>query len=171
MLSGRLPENSSEVVIPAHIAANGGVKISVGDTLALSVGNRMSGNQKLSQHDSYQAGEETLVPMTEKIYTVVGICQRPAIEEYAAPGYTLITTEDTAATDSLSVFITLKNSYQVHSYADSLSDNNSYVLNDDVLRFMGLSGEKLVTVLLRPDENDPCNLCKRLPGSAACGAG
>ncbi|MTI54726.1 ABC transporter permease [Geosporobacter ferrireducens] len=148
MLSGRLPENSSEVVIPAHIAANGGVKISVGDTLTLSVGNRMSGDQKLSQHDSYRAGEETLVPTTEKTYTVVGICGRPAIEEYAAPGYTLITTEDTAAADSLTVFITLKNPYQVHSYADSLSDNNSYVLNDDVLRFMGLSGEKMVTVLL-----------------------
>ena len=148
MLSGRLPENGGEVVIPAHIAANGGVKISVGDTLHLSVGNRMSGNQKLSQHESYHAGEETLVPMTEKTYTVVGICQRPAIEEYAAPGYTLITTENPATTDSLSVFITLKNPYQVHSYADSLSGNHSYVLNDDVLRFMGLSGEKLITVLL-----------------------
>ncbi|WP_315119090.1 ABC transporter permease [uncultured Clostridium sp.] len=144
LLSGRLPGNSSEVVIPAHISANGGVKISVGDTLTLSVGNRMSVDQKLSQHDSYCAGEETLVPTTEKTYTVVGICQRPAIEEYAAPGYTLITTEDTAAADSLTVFITLKNPYQVHSYAD----NNSYVLNDDVLRFMGLSGEKMLTVLL-----------------------
>lgn len=57
----------------------------------------MSGDQKLSQHDSYSVGEETLVPTTEKNYTVVGICQRPAIEEYVAPGYTLITTEDTAA--------------------------------------------------------------------------
>lgn len=148
LLSGRLPENSSEVVIPAHIAANGGVKISVADILTLSVSNRVSGNQKLSQHDSYCAGEETLVPTTEKTYTVVGICQRPAIEEYAAPGYTLITTKDTAAADSLTVFITLKNPYQVHSYADSISDNNSYVLNDDVLRFMGLSGEKILTVLL-----------------------
>lgn len=148
LLSGRLPENSSEVVIPAHIAANGGVKISVGDTLTLSVGNRIGGDQKLSQHDSYCAGEEKLVTTTEKTYRVVGICQRPAIEEYAAPGYTLITTEDTAAADSLTVFITLKNPYQVHSYADSISDNYSYVLNDDVLRFMGLSGEKMLTVLL-----------------------
>nr|WP_315024548.1 FtsX-like permease family protein [uncultured Aminipila sp.] len=148
LLSGRLPENSSEVVIPAHIAANGGVKISVGNILTLAVSNRMSGDQKLSQHDPYRVGEETLVPMTEKTYTVVGICGRPAIEEYAAPGYTLITTEDTAAADSRSVFITLKNPYQVHSYADSIPDNNSYVLNDDVLRFMGLSGEKMITVLL-----------------------
>jgi putative ABC transport system permease protein len=148
LLYGRLPENSSEIVIPAHIAANAGVKILVGDTLTLSVGNRMKSGQKLSQHDSYYAGEESLVPTTEKTYTVVGICQRPAIEEYAAPGYTLITIEDTAAADSLSVFITLKNPYQVHSYASSISNRHSYVLNDAVLRFMGLSGERIITVLL-----------------------
>ena len=148
LLSGRLPENSSEVVIPAHIAANGGVKISVGDTLTLPVGNRMRGDQKLSQHDPYNAGEEILVPTTEKTYTVVGICQRPAIEEFTAPGYTLITTEDNAAPDNLTAFITLKNPYQVHSYEDSVSAKAGYVLNDDVLRFMGLSGEKLISVLL-----------------------
>lgn len=148
LLSGRLPQNNREVVIPAHIAANGGVKISVGDTLTLSVGNRMSGDQKLSQHDPYRGGEESLVPATEKVYTVVGICQRPAIEEYAAPGYTLLTTEDRALAESLTVFITLKNPYQVHSYADSIADRGKYVLNDNVLRFMGLSGEKMLTVLL-----------------------
>jgi len=148
LLSGRLPENNSEVLIPAHIAANGGVKISVGETLTLSAGNRMNGDQKLSQHDSYYTGEETLVPTTEKTYTVVGICQRPAIEESAAPGYTLITTEDSAAADNLTVFITLKNPFQVHSYADSLSDNDRYILNDNILRFMGLSGEKMIMVLL-----------------------
>jgi len=148
LLSGRLPKNGSEVVIPAHIAANGGVKISMGDILTLSVGNRMNGNQQLSQHDSYQAGNETLVPIAEKTYQVVGICQRSAIEEYSAPGYTLITTEDISAADSLSLFITLKNPYQIHSYADDISNSDSYVLNDGVLRFMGLSGEKMVTVLL-----------------------
>ena len=148
LLSGRLPENGSEVVIPAHIAANGGVKILVGDTLTLTVGDRISGGQKLSQHEPYRAGKEKLIPATEKSYKVVGICLRPAIEEYAAPGYTLITKEDIAAADSLSVFIALKNPYQIRSYADNLSGNHSYVLNDDVLRFMGLSGEKMVTVLL-----------------------
>ena len=148
LLSGRLPKDSHEVVIPAHIASNGGVKISLGDTLTLPVGSRMKGNQKLSQHDSYSHGDEILVTASERTYTVVGICQRPAIEEYNAPGYTLITTEDTGVQDSLAVFVTLKNPYQVHSYANSISDNYSYVLNDNVLRFMGLSGEKIITSLL-----------------------
>ncbi|MDD3570756.1 MAG: ABC transporter permease, partial [Lachnospiraceae bacterium] len=83
-----------------------------------------------------------------KTYIVVGICQRPSIEEYSAPGYTLITTENKSAADSLSVFVTLKNPYQVHSYVNDVSENNEYVLNDYVLRFMGLSEEKMITVLL-----------------------
>lgn len=148
LISGRLPENSSEVLIPAHIAANGGVNIMVGDTINLAIGERIKGDRKLSQHDAYCAGEEALVSKTEKTYKVVGICQRPAIEEYAAPGYTMITTEDTVPSESYTVFITLKNPYQVHSYIDSISDYYSHVLNDDVLRFMGLSGEKMITILL-----------------------
>ena len=35
ILSGRMPENGSEILVPAHVAANGGVRISVGDTLTL----------------------------------------------------------------------------------------------------------------------------------------
>ncbi|WP_312059482.1 ABC transporter permease [Anaerotignum sp.] len=148
LISGRLPENSGEVLIPAHIAANGGVNIMVGDTINLAIGERIKGDRKLSQHDAYCAGEEALVSKTEKTYKVVGICRRPAIEEYSAPGYTMITTEDTVPSESYTVFITLKNPYQVHSYVDSISDYYSHVLNDDVLRFMGLSGEKMITILL-----------------------
>lgn len=148
LLSGRMPENSSEVLIPAHLASNGGVKLSVGDTITLEVGDRISAGKKLCQHDAYSAGAESFVPSAEKTYTVVGVCQRPAIEEYSAPGYTLITTTDPAAEDSRSVFLTLKNPYRISSYIKGLGDENPYVLNEDVLRYMGLSGEKILTVLL-----------------------
>lgn len=148
LLSGRLPENNSEILIPAHIAANGGVKISVGDTLTLMCGERISQDQKLNQHDPYRNGEEALAAVSEKVYTVTGICQRPTIEEFTAPGYTLITTAEEAPADSLTVFITLANPYQVHSYASTIAEGYSYVLNNEVLRFMGLSGEKLLMVLL-----------------------
>lgn len=145
MLSGRLPENSSEIVIPEHIMTNGGVQIEVGDTLALAVGNRMNDGQMLDQHDAYCAGEETLIAVPKRNYTVVGICQRLAIEEYTAPGYTLITTEDVLAEDSFTAFVTLKNPYKVRSYADDISDDHGVVLNNDVLRFMGISGDMTFT--------------------------
>lgn len=149
LISGRLPENSSEVLVPSHIAAKAGVKISVGDTLTLAVGNRETDGETLTQHDSYRAGEETLVPVTEKTYTVVGICDRPGFEEHSAPGYTLITKADAQdQADRFSLFVTLKNPQQVHAYASGTTGAGSYVFNDDVLRFMGASDNKLFNTLL-----------------------
>ncbi|MVB10274.1 subunit of efflux pump conferring antibiotic resistance [Caprobacter fermentans] len=149
LISGRLPKNSSEVLVPSHIAAKAGVKISVGDTLTLAVGNREAGGKALTQHDSYRTGEETLVPVTKKTYTVVGICDRPGFEEPSAPGYTLITKADTTdKADSFSLFVTLKNPRNVKTYVNSVAESQTYVLNDDVLRFMGVSDNKLFNTLL-----------------------
>ncbi|MBF8984521.1 FtsX-like permease family protein [Lutibacter sp. B2] len=155
LISGRLPKNSGEILVPAHVAANGGVKFSVGDTLSLAVGSRMEVNKNLGQHDPYVSEvepgkvKETLVPKAERTYTVVGICERPAFEEYCAPGYTLITTTDPAdQADSFSLFVTLTNPRQVHTYAINTAESQAYIFNDDVLRFMGLSDDNMFNALL-----------------------
>lgn len=146
LISGRLPENGNEVLIPAHLAANGGVKIPVGDTITLGVGNRVEDGRELCQHDPYGFKTETFLQTGQKTYTVVGICRRPAVEEFSAPGYTLITKADDSAVDNYSAFITLNNPYRLSAYIKTL-ENDTYVLNDDVLRFMGLSESKTLTVL------------------------
>lgn len=153
LISGRLPENSSEILVPSHVAVKGGVRFNVGDTLSLAVGKRMSGEQMLDQHDSYRFGDkpgsetEQLAQTTQKIYTVVGICERPGFEEHSAPGYTLITkAESTCQTDRFSLFVTLKKPRNAKNYADSA--DGSYILNDYVLRFMGISDNQLFNTLM-----------------------
>lgn len=149
LLSGRLPENSNEIVAPAHVSSNGGVKISVGDTLTLPVGIRHAGEETLSQHNPFRSGEETLTAQENKTYTVVGICQRPAFEERSAPGYTFITKADTTdKAESFSAFVTLKNPAKVRLYADQAAGEGAYILNDDVLRFMGISDDLIFNTLL-----------------------
>ncbi len=155
LISGRLPENSGEILVPAHVAAKGGVRFTVGDTISFVVGSRMDGNKNLGQHDPYLSGgesgegKEVLVPKAERTYTVVGICERPGFEEHSAPGYTLITKADAGdQADSFSIFVTLKNPRQVHAYASSTAGAGAYVYNDDVLRFMGVSDNKLFNALL-----------------------
>ena len=150
MISGRLPQNSSEVLIPAHLSANGGINYAVGDTISLSIGDRVDGNGKLTQHIPYNAeAEETLVPKAEKTYTVVGICERPSFEEAASPGYTLITAADPAdQADSFNVFVTLDNPREVQRYAKDKAGGYSTIFNDYVLRFMGLSDDTLFNTLL-----------------------
>ncbi len=149
LLSGRLPENSGEVLVPAHVAANGGVAIAIGDTLTLPVGSRQTDSLPLSQHDPYRPGEETLTHEADKTYKVVGIFQRPAFEERSAPGYTMITISDAASPKNrLSAFVTLKKPRSVRSYAEDAAGGLACVLNDDMLRFMGISDDTLFNTLL-----------------------
>lgn len=100
LMSGRLPENDTEVVIPYHLITNGRVKdIKVGDTITLSVGRRLGVNHQskkeyvLDQSNPFLYEEEQFVNTGEKTYTVVGMAYRPnmSVEPYSAPGYTFIT--------------------------------------------------------------------------------
>ena len=149
LISGRLPKNSTEILVPAHLAANGGVKFAEGDTITLTVGTRQARDVTLSQLDPYRPGEEGLTPVSEKTYTVVGICQRPAFEERSAPGYTLITMGDGENTEgSFSTFASLKKIGQIRSYAEEAARGGAYVLNDNVLRFLGVSDDTLFNTML-----------------------
>ena len=83
----------------------------------------MAEDGSLGQHDPFRSRNEQgkamekFVPREERTYTVVGICERPAFEEFTAPGYTLITAADPAdQTGSCSVFVTLKNPGKAASY-------------------------------------------------------
>lgn len=145
LILGRLPENENEVLVPSHVASNGGVKISLGDTLCLNVGSRMDGDRELNQHDAYLSGEEPerFVPKERKVYQVVGLYDRPGFEERMAPGYTLITTWDEArGADSLGAFVTLTDPYQARSYGDGTG--LAYALNQGVMRFLGLSDSEAI---------------------------
>ena len=93
---GRLPENDSEILVPAHLKSNGRVTMEVGQKISLELGTRMSGGEVLTQKDSFEVmGEEEIVDTQNKEYTVVGIMDRlpGEIENYEAPGYTFVTLE------------------------------------------------------------------------------
>ena len=99
---GRMPKNDSELIISKTIFTNGGVEWNVGDTVTLSVGyglyqgdkeeNGLEDGELLNQMIAYTESE-TLEPLFEKTYTIVGITKRLSYEEedYTAPGYTVIT--------------------------------------------------------------------------------
>lgn len=141
LFSGRLPENSSEVLITGKVQTDSDSAYQIGDTLSLAVGSRLSGNKILGQHDAYTDSETLVIEESEKTYTIVGVCRTPVFENNSSPGYTLITRADpSAAADSLSLFITLEKPYQIHSYLKAAAGSHAYILNDDVLRFLGISG-------------------------------
>lgn len=107
---GRLPKKSNEILLPEHLAENGEVYYKVGDVITLELGNRISDGYTLGQNNPYLNAEEgepvegsDTAPQQEferlevidcRTYTVVGFYERPAFENYSAPGYTAITVMD-----------------------------------------------------------------------------
>lgn len=149
LLSGRLPEHGGEVLIPGNAISDGGVQIKLGDTLTLNMGSRIKDGEVLDFHTSYDTEAEYFQPEAEQSYTVVGICQTPDYLRDAYPGYVLITTSDYAdPSGKCSIFLTLNQPYTLHSYLEEASADQHVTLNDDVLRFMGLSSDKFFTTLL-----------------------
>lgn len=151
MISGRLPENSGEVIVPANsIATVTGIRFSEGDVLTLAVGDRAQAETGavLTQSIPYTEGE-TLVHTTEKSYTVVGTFERPGFEIHPSAGYTVITkADDGNPADSCSFYAALKNPRRVQDYADGKSAESPYTLNEGLLRFMGISDNKIFNTIL-----------------------
>lgn len=115
LLSGRMPENDGEILIPEHLNYNGNVVYKNGNVLELDLGDRISSSgEKLTQNDAwYGQGGETLETHGKKTYQVVGIYERPEFEVYTAPGYTALTyadfTQGISEGDGYDLYLNIKN--------------------------------------------------------------
>lgn len=89
---GRLPTNSSELLISKSIITNGEVNLQVGDKITFDVSKRLLEDKELTQ-DDILTPDEHLESMYGKEYTIVGIMERLNfdLEPYSAPGYTVFT--------------------------------------------------------------------------------
>ena len=129
---GKLPTNTNEILVPEYVASNGRVKYSLGQTLTLAVGLRLSengetlwNNERLSYEypEDEESQEEILV--TEQLsiqetrtFTVVGFYERPDFEPLDAPGYTLLTGYEKASR-SESIYFTLKKAKNVFDFTEN----------------------------------------------------
>ena len=168
IVEGRLPENENEVVISQHIIDNGGVELEVGDTLSLDVGTRrlVDDGSVLSQSNPYLGEEESqeenlqeeITDTINKTYTIVGIIERPSyeLEDYQAPGYTIITYSDNINnTDVANISVLFNNvgDYEetteqiVNTVKEDTGVDISTVANVNVIRFDGGLSENTMNVL------------------------
>ncbi len=148
LISGRLPQNDTEIIVPNHVSIKADVRIPVGETLRLAVGSREAEGNILTQHDPYIQGER-LNTVEEKTYTVVGTYERAGFEEHDSPGYTLLTRSGASnTTGRYSLFITLDSPQKVNAYTDRFTGSLPFVLNEDVLRFYGVSENTLFNTIM-----------------------
>ena len=95
LLAGRLPGNSTELVVPEHLDYDGEITLALGQTITLEFGIRSFEGSPLWQNNMYfPADPEDFTPTLTRTYTVVGICERPDYEDYSAPGYLALTCAD-----------------------------------------------------------------------------
>ncbi len=144
LTSGRMPENSGEILIPSHVAIKAGVRIPVGEPLTLPLGQREYEGGVLTQCDPYREGEQLTVNQ-EKTYLVTGTYERPGFELHEAPGYTMITRSDgSVQPDGYTVFVRLTNPRNVKNYAANQEGGGSMAVNENLLRFLGITDNRLL---------------------------
>lgn len=175
MIEGRLPENSSEIVVSYHLVSNGGVKLELGQKITLEVGQRQwkeliglteeerkeidaESWQELTQQIPLRKAEgeeasEQLTDTKEKTYTVVGFCVRPdhSVEPYEAPGYTAFTLSEAGNSGAKSIYTVLKapgkyNEFYIEKLRGLELDNGT--INHDLLMYSFQSNDSAFSALV-----------------------
>ena len=151
LILGTLPKDSTEIILPEHLTSNGKVNYKLGDTVTLDVGDRTLDGKRLGQdtpvyaydsetHTEVMSGErlENTEPRT---YTVVGIYERPAFEDYAAPGYTALTAADTKSAEQSPIhcYFKLHKPAGVYDFMKEMgyTQEYRYAYNTKVLLYSG----------------------------------
>ncbi len=139
VIQGRMPQNSTEIILPEHLKNNGGVSYSIGDVLTLDVGDRMTDGSILNQSNSYEEEKENFTKRETKAYTIVGICNRPSFENYSAPGYTALTISDGTGADRYNGYFALHKMSGIYAFMKSNYTGHSSHFNNEYLRYSGVS--------------------------------
>ncbi len=140
LLEGRMPQNDRELLISDRAAPCTGADLAVGQTLTLSVGQRVEKNgNPLGEHEWSLDEDGQLADAFEDTWTIVGMYHRfnRDIESYEMPG-TLALTVGGTGTDH-KAFFTLDN---IRNTLDFLAEHNygSFnCFNDDLLLYAGIS--------------------------------
>lgn len=151
IVSGRLPQDSGEIVVSVPFQNN--AKVKIGDTISLDIGKRVcTDGTILNQSNPYYVEEGEINECQEYItdthkheYKIVGIMERLNynIEGYSAPGYVMITKIDNVS-DNINVSLLFKDAKYYKEYINNIANDNdlnkyNISLNTELLRWSGAS--------------------------------
>ena len=138
---GAYPTETDEILIPNHLAENGGVQYKIGDVLTLDLGNRVSGEYTFNQTHAFVPDSETIEVRETRNYKVVGFYDRfpYKIEERSAPGYTAITLadKDPSVDYGYDIYFMMEKAREVYNFLEE----HEYpgITNGELLMFQGVS--------------------------------
>lgn len=140
LLEGRMPQNDRELLISDRASVTTGATLSVGQTLTLSVGQRVDKDGKpLGEHEFLIDEDGQLADAFEDSWTIVGMYHRLGnrIESYEMPGSLALTVGGTGTDHK--AFFTLDDLRDTLDFMAEHSYGNYYYHNEDLLLFAGSS--------------------------------
>lgn len=158
LITGSLPKDGTEILIPQHLSSNGGLTYRVGDTITLELGERILDGDSLGQNSpcyTYDSSKKRDVLTDEIIevretrtYRVVGIYERPSFEGWTAPGYTAITIADGELAGSERFYVYFKMNHPADVYDFMRGMDLGGTQNRDVLLYSGVSRYDSFTTMI-----------------------
>lgn len=146
VISGHLPKNDSEILIPDHLSSNGGVRLEIGQQITLQVGKRVSDGYYLWQDDSFIRHENEAPEYIEKnftkTYTVCGFYERASksdcsYEPYSAPGYTAIVKNQNVQNAPLDFYYTMDSANNAIDFYNQMVGKVKIYENTNLLMAQG----------------------------------
>ena len=146
VISGHLPKNDSEILIPDHLSSNGGVKLEIGQQITLQVGKRVSEGYYLWQDDSFIRHEnedpEYIEKNFTKTYMVCGFYERASksscsYEPYSAPGYTAIVKNQNVQNAPMDFYYTMDSANNAIDFYNQMVGKVKIYENTDLLMAQG----------------------------------
>lgn len=147
LISGRLPENSKEVVIPEYLYEEYPDELKIGNTLNLSLGDRYYEDNPITDLSTYSPGEY-LKNRKDYQFTIVGVIKKDYYEDNDVGCYIYTTDIDS---DRMDIFITYKKVNKSYDLTKNIAKNLGIVpdsreyyqkvdYNDSLLALYGVSG-------------------------------
>ncbi len=154
MLSGRMPENSGEIILPAIQYSASGISFEAGDTMTASFGRRVTDEGETVSisvpfMDSEGEGTETIVDQKERTYTVTGFYEpfKWDVDPYENPGILALTVGE-EGNGNITVFCTLKNPAMTTRWLNDHPQMSERKVHNELRRYNGSFGNSSITTAL-----------------------
>lgn len=152
LISGRMPKNAEEIVVPEHLIADKGLDVKVDDNITLDIGRRYFDGKEQDDKNGYSKGEEWR-PQYTKNYRVVGISKKlPTEAEKYSSWYVAFTGLDNTLINNSTYdyYVKLKSPSMIYEFLNDVLIQYEYgsSTNDDYLNALGVSDNHIYQIIL-----------------------
>lgn len=139
IISGRMPQSETEIILPHHVEPYVEDMFHVGDVVTLEIKERIEDGKRLgfAVDDKRATDEKHFKTIENRTYTVVGTFRRIAthIEEYNTPGFVALTKG--GGTGGKALFFTLKDPSRFDDFIESQEISRHYKTHGSLLKMFG----------------------------------